>query len=157
MSTQTQTTPPPVGARPGEGNANGNRTNSTTTCTVGCKLPSGFLMEMGSETDGNYRAIKLNGLNSRNIMNGFAITRGVPVDYFDAWAKKMKGYKVIKNALIVKVDGRDDKSLAAITKELKGQRTKLEPLNANKLPKSIKAVPAGGESKDDGDDDFGIE
>lgn len=133
MSTQQQT-------RPGEGNTNGNKTNSTVTCIVGCKLPSGFLMEFGSEEKGDYRSLKLNGMNTTEIINGFGITRGVPVDLYDAWAKKHEKRAMMKNGLIFKVDGKDDANVNAISKELKGQKTKLEPLSQRKLPKGVKPL-----------------
>jgi hypothetical protein len=113
-------------------------TNSTKTYRVGCKLPAGFLMELGSIEDDNYRSHKLNGLNTTRIVavGGFGITEGVPADFFDAWEKKMKGFKVFKNGLIFKVESKDTESFEAVAKEMKGQKTGLERL----VPKTTKDV-----------------
>jgi len=122
-----------------------NLTNSTKTYRVGCKLPAGFLMELGSEEAGDYRAHKLNGLNTTRIaaVNGFGITEGVPADFFDKWAEKMKGFKCFKNGLIFKVESKDTESFEAVAKEMKGQRTGLERL----VPRTTKDVSAKEQTK----------
>lgn len=137
MSTQIASNKP---GAPGAGTANQNQTNSTTTCTVGCKLPFGFLAELGDKEDDTYRAYKLNGVNSAKIIGGFGITEGVPAAFFDAWAEKMKRFKMFKNGLIFKVEGKDEASVNAITKELKNQKSGLERLNPKALPKSLSDV-----------------
>jgi hypothetical protein len=116
---------------PGSPNAQSpNLTNSTKTYRVGCKLPAGFLMELGSVDSDNYRCHKLNGLNTTRIaaVDGFGITEGVPADFFDAWEKKMKGFKMFKNGLIFKVASKDVDSFEAVAKEMRKQKTGMEPL-----------------------------
>lgn len=120
-------------------------TNSTKTYRVGCKLPAGFLMELGSLEEDNYRAHKLNGLNTTRIaaIDGFGITEGVPAEFFDKWAEKMKGFKCFKNGLIFKVESKDTDSFAAVAKEMKGQKTGLERL----VPKTTKEVSEKEQTK----------
>lgn len=122
-----------------------NLTTSTKTYRVGCKLPAGFLMELGSEETGDYRAHKLNGLNTTRIaaLDGFGITEGVPAEFFDAWEKRMKGFRCFKNGHIFKVESKDTDSFAAVAKGMAGQRTGLERL----VPKTTKDVDAKTQTK----------
>ncbi len=116
-----------------------NLTNSTKTYRVGCKLPAGFLMELGSIENDTYRSHKLNGLNTTRIaaVDGFGITDGVPADFFDAWEQKMKGFKIFKNGLVFKVAGKDTESFEAAAHELRGQKTGLERLNPKTAVKGV--------------------
>lgn len=137
MSTQKDTLPP---LRAGEGTMQANQVSSTKTCTIGCKLPTGFLMELGSKERDNYRAIKLNGINSAKIVGGFGITYGVPTELYDMWAKANAGRTMFKNGLIFKVEGRDDASVSDMAKTLKDQKTGMERLDPKKLPKGMADV-----------------
>lgn len=137
MNAPAQKTPAPT---PGAPNAQSpNLTNSTKTYRVGCKLPAGFLMELGSVEDDSYRCHKLNGLNTTRIaaVDGFGVTEGVPAEFFDRWAEKMKAFKVFKNGLIFKVAGKDVDSFEAAAHELRGQKTKLEPINPKTAVKDV--------------------
>lgn len=142
MSNPKETARAAVGA---PGAQSPNLANSTKTYRVGCKLPAGFLMELGNEEDGTYRSHKLNGLNTTRIaaVDGFGITEGVPADFFDKWAEKMKGFKMFKNGLIFKVGTGDADSFEAVAKEMKAQKTGLERL----VPKTSKQVSEKEQTK----------
>ncbi len=131
--------PPPKPSPGAPGAQAPNQTNSTKTYRVGCKLPAGFLMELGTMGEESYRAHKLNGLNTTRIIavNGFGVTEGVPADFFDEWEKKMKGFKIFKNGLVFKVADRDTESFEAVAKEMRGQKTGMERLNPKTAVKSV--------------------
>lgn len=122
-------------------NVASNQTNSTSTVIVYCKLPNGFLMELGERGESSYQAIGLKGINHMQVKGAtYGVTEGVPEAFFNEWVKKVAKFKIIKNGLIFKAANlADGKAMAA---ELKGQVTGLEPLNTKKLPKNMADVQA---------------
>lgn len=91
---------------------------------IGCKLPSGLII------NGSGQQVKLAGANDSLLINGFGITRDVPADAWDAFAKTFADHLLIKNGLVFAVS--DDKSAQAASKELAGQKTGLEQLDPSK-------------------------
>lgn len=89
--------------------------------SVGCKLMSGILMEMGvSIIDGNvtrgpdYKCVKLNGANQHHQVMGAGlqtpapkeltpgITNNVDEAFFDAWVAAHKDTNIVRNKLVYK-------------------------------------------------------
>lgn len=77
-----------------------NSTNSTTTVTVGCKLPNGLICELGKIGDEDYRSVTLNGANTANIHGGFGLTPGVDAAFWSAWVKKHKRLPFVAKGLV---------------------------------------------------------
>lgn len=132
---------PPKPTNPGAtANTASNQTNSTTTVTIYCKMPNGFLMELGSDRNApDYQSIGLKGINHMRIKGAqWGVTEGVSRDFWERWKLKMKGFKLLRNGHIFSAD--DAKDGAAMAKELTGLRTGLEPLKPKALPKGMKDV-----------------
>lgn len=146
MSTQHPKKPDPVvGVRRGEGDA--KPTSTGQFVTVGCKLAAGFIMEIGSREEDTYWSMKLNGVNSARVIGGFGITEGVPAERWEVWAKKMERFKMMKNGLIFKMEGKaDEASWRDAGKEMKDQKTGTERLDPRNLPNEFRD-PATGKLK----------
>lgn len=143
MSTQKPNVPtPPVNTNSGTNstaNTPSNQTNSTTTVTVCCKLPNGFLMELGSREDPDYVSIGLKGINHMRIKGAqWGITPGVRKDVWDRWVAEHKKFKVIRGGFIFAQD--DMKNAEAQAKAMNGLKTGVEPLTPKALPKGMKDV-----------------
>lgn len=96
----------------------------SSTYIIGCKLPSGLII------NGAGQQVKLAGTNDSLLINGFGITRDVPADVWDAFAKTFADQPLIKNGVVFAVS--DDKSAQDASKELAGQKTGLEQLDPSK-------------------------
>lgn len=64
-----------------------------STVTVGCKLPSGLIIELDEQR------VVLNGANSSALVGGFGMTE-VNKALFDAWLAKHKDYEPVKQGLV---------------------------------------------------------
>jgi len=85
---------------------------------VGCKLPNGLSFNHVEHK------IILNGVNSSALINGFGITRDVPAEAWETFAKNHAESKFIKNGIVFAVT--DDKSVADASLERSKQKTGLE-------------------------------
>ena len=102
--------------------------DSSTTVTVACKLPNGLILQLEDPhtvneplPNGGYREVKqwrrrpeqytLNGcainfeslkrqLAMPAIENGFALTSGIPKDFWDRWWEAHKGDDICKRGLV---------------------------------------------------------
>lgn len=143
MSTQKPNipTPPP---NPNSGtnstaNTLSNQTNSTTTVTVCCKLPNGFLIELGHRDDPDYISVGLRGISHMHIKGAqWGITEGVRKDVWDRWRALKKDFKIIREGFIFAQDDRKDAEAAA--RAMAGLKTGLEPLAPKNLPRGMKDV-----------------
>jgi hypothetical protein len=132
-------TPIIPGARVGEGNT--GQAKSGKICTVGCKLPNGFTMELGLFGTEEYKSFKLHGINSAKIIGGYGITENVPEEFFDRWLEKMKDFKMIRRGLIFKQAGKlDEASVVALGREMAKEKTGLEPKDRKDLPKGLEVM-----------------
>lgn len=132
-------TPIIPGARAGEGNT--PQAKSGKTCTVGCKLPNGFTMELGTFGTEEYKSFKLHGINSAKIIGGYGITENVPEEFFDLWAIKVKDFRFMRRGLIFKQAGKlDEASVVALGKEMAKEKTGLEPKSRKDLPKGLETL-----------------
>lgn len=143
MSTQdsrgnklTLPTPTNPGATATQGS---NQTNSTTTVTICCKFPNGFLMELGLRDDPDYVSIGLKGISHMRIAGAqWGVTEGVPKDFWDKWSASKKDFKFIKGGFIFAQS--DAKEARAQAKAMDGLKTGLERLVPKNLPKTMKDV-----------------
>jgi hypothetical protein len=92
----------------------------TNTVTVGCKYPSGVLMQVGSVE------IKANGSNSSEIYGGHGITEDVPEDFWKAWLEQNKNHSLVTGGFIFAHEKRSE--VKAEAKEKSKNKTKAESL-----------------------------
>ena len=76
-----------------------NTTNETAdqtaaTVTVGCKLPNGFVLEVGNQS------VVLNGSNSSALIGGHGITHGVDAQLWQAWLEQHAERDMVKNGFV---------------------------------------------------------
>lgn len=143
MSTQKPSIPtPPVNPNSGTNstaNTPSNQTNSTTTVTVCCKLPNGFLIELGKRGDPDYIAVGLKGISHMRVKGAqWGITEGVRRDVWDRWRTEKKDFKFIRDGFIFAQEDRKDAEAAA--KAMAGLKTGLESLMPKNLPRGMKDV-----------------
>lgn len=131
---------PPTPTNPGAtANTASNQTNSTTTVTVYCKMPNGFLIELGHRDDPDYISIGLKGISHMKIAGAqWGITQGVRKDVWERWKALKKDFKMIKGGFIFAEDDKADAADKA--KALDGLKTGLERLKPKDLPKTMKDV-----------------
>jgi hypothetical protein len=128
-----------------------NQSNSTATVTVACKHPAGFLLQLHQFAD---HAIPLPGGGTSKekmarpvgdpvrihgpatphgeapravIVGGYALTSGVPKDFWEKWLEQNKDAALVKNHLIFAYDKEAD--TRADAKEHAGVRTGMEPID----------------------------
>jgi hypothetical protein len=127
----------------------------TATVVVGCKLPNGLIMELfekrtinevtmgGSKSVDQYFAtgerFTLNGPAHKPgesagcmVRSGFAITRGIPKDFWDRWYSANKTLPAVVNGLIVAYDSLSKTADAA--NERKAQKTGQERIDPKNIP-----------------------
>lgn len=115
----------------------------TELVTVGCKIPSGLVLEMGRAGDENYKSVTIHGANCTHgaspvgritgkpvaVVGGYGITPNVPKDFMDAWMKKNERMPAVVNGLIfVELEPASAVDAAETFAELK---TGYEPLDAD--------------------------
>lgn len=92
----------------------------TETVTVGCKYPTGVLIQVGSTTH------KINGSNSSEIFGGHGITDDVPKGLWDAWVAENKNHDLVTKGFIFAHEQR--KEVKAQAKDKATNKTKAEGL-----------------------------
>ena len=80
-----------------------NQQNSTSTVTIGCKLPHGLMLHVTEEGQQG-KSFRVKGTNSAGIIGGFGITPGVPKDLWEAWLKRHAQLDFVRNGLIFAYD-----------------------------------------------------
>ncbi len=105
------------------------------TVTVGCKLPNGLHLELGGQ-----RFATLRGTNAAEIVGGHGITRDVDADLFAGWMEQNKDLPMVKNGFIFGSAKTSD--VIAEAKEHVDEKTGLEELDPNALPKGLEAATA---------------
>lgn len=105
--------------------------------TVGCRLPHGLVLEVGTPGADNYRQIKLNGPFSKNsaghgvlTVNGYAFTK-VPEDFWQEFTRAHKGATYLVNRMIYAEDS-DEKAQSATKQGESAGKTGFEALNPDK-------------------------
>lgn len=115
----------------------------TQTVTVGCKMPAGLILEMGQLGEDNYKRVVIHGTNSLDsrspaprmsgmpvlpMVGGFALTPGVPKDFFEAWMKAHDRLDVVRKGWVFAQDKLADAQ--AHGDLMKDTKTGFEPLIA---------------------------
>lgn len=95
-----------------------------STYIIGCKLPAGLVISHEGQK------VKLAGTNDSMLINGFGITREVPADLWEGFAKTFADQPLIKNGVVFAVT--DEKSAADASKERADQKTGMEQLDPKK-------------------------
>lgn len=108
-------------------NSQGNKAASTTTVTVGCKLPNGLVCELGKFGDEDYKAVTLKGANDSSVVGGYGLTPGVDAAFWDAWKKKHARLKFVKDGQVFALG--DIASARDHAIDLSALKTGLEPLD----------------------------
>jgi len=112
---------------------------TTATVTVGCKFPNGLMLELGkpgvSEGPHAYRRVFLKGANTaliQNVAGGYGLTE-VDADFWEAWKKKFQHLSAIRDGHVFAQA--DVASAQAMAIEHEKERTGMEPLDPNALPR----------------------
>lgn len=96
----------------------------TSSYIIGCKLPAGLVISHEGQR------MKLAGTNDSILINGFGITRDVPADLWEVFAKTFAEQPMIRNGVVFAVT--DEKSASDASKERSGQKTGMEQLDPKK-------------------------
>jgi len=72
------------------------------------------------------------------IVDGFALTHDIPKDFWDEWLEQHEQLDVVVNGMVFAHEERA--STLAEAKEKSGEKTNLERLDPNNLPKNIKTA-----------------
>lgn len=95
-----------------------------STYIIGCKLPAGLTISHEGQS------MTLAGANDSLLINGFGITRDVPADLWDGFAKLFADKPLIKNGIVFAVA--DESSAKDASAERKDQKTGLEQVDPSK-------------------------
>lgn len=148
-------------------------TTGTDTVTVACKYPPGLILRIYDETTKSSRVLgamveetifvpreekfvirgpvvnvgayrSAGDLPEGNI-GGYALTPGIPRDFWERWLKENRESSLVKNRIVFSSSTHD--RAASEARELKGIRSGLEPLNADEPaahnPKEFSGITRG--------------
>ncbi|WP_171882409.1 hypothetical protein [Klebsiella quasipneumoniae] len=96
----------------------------SSTYIIGCKLPSGLVISHEGQK------VKLAGTNDSMLINGFGITREVPADLWEGFAKTFAEQPLIRNGIVFAVT--DENSAKDASQERAEQKTGMEQLDPKK-------------------------
>lgn len=133
--------------------ASDNKTNSTDTVTVGCKLPHGIHLDIynAQGETAEQRAeilerVTLTGQNGTEIIGGHGITSGVPKGHFEEWMRRNKNHPAVKAGLIFAHDSAA--KTVAEASEKKDTVNGFERMDQSKLPAGIERAPENNNRND---------
>lgn len=106
-----------------------------STCTVGCKVPNGLILEIGERGTDTYKQVVLRGQSAGNIVGGFGLTENVDENAFDRWLETNKALPWAKQGLVFKMRNTTEASARAL--DHSEQKTGLERLTPDKLPGGV--------------------
>lgn len=108
------------------------------TVTIGCKLPSGILMQVGEKT------VRINGWNNNLIVGAdHGLTEDVPAELWEAWSKLHEDSKLVKGGFIF-ANARASTTQSE-AKEKKGNKSGHEQLEKVKATAKAGALGASDE------------
>lgn len=123
-------------------NANRSNKGAGMTCTVGCKIPNGLILQLYRMVEGvepspqgarpvqvgqKYgEPVKLNGFSqpltgipvSHQIIGGFGLTHGVSVEFMERWLEQNKDLDMVKNGLVFFTENRSEAEAEARDKRM---------------------------------------
>jgi len=94
-----------------------------TVILIGCRLPHGLVLSHPLKKDVK---VTLNGLNSSRIIGADYVTTEVEADLWEAWKLTRSDFAPLKSGAIF--EARNESEAASIAKELRGEKTGLEPM-----------------------------
>lgn len=133
--------------------------SSGATVTVACKHPAGLILRVFKMEDfnepvmgGGFRtskkaiqmeqqvvikgpAIAFGVVPDYRIIGGYALTEGVPADFWDAWLEQNKDSDMVKNRMIYAQERTT--YVAGAAKEQATLRSGMEPINPIKDPRNV--------------------
>lgn len=150
------------------------------TVYVGCRLPHGLVLQLTEPHEGyenvmgggsrkfmihrrTGESIKLHGIvvapgqtPKWPIVNGAAITK-VPADFWEKWLEQNKSLDVVKNRLVFAQATMD--SARSEARELRKERTGMEPINPDKKAKDprMKGIKSVEKNDNPEDEDYEME
>lgn len=101
---------------------------SKPTILIGCRLPSGILLELSNGAQVELAGQRQAQERSPIILlteNDYGLTE-VDSDFWTQWKKEFAGFQPLTSGAIF--EAKDEKDAKAIHKELKGEKTGHEPL-----------------------------
>ncbi len=105
---------------------------SNTSVVVGCKLPNGLVLELGSRGSPNYKTVTIKGANSALVVGGYGLT-DVDGEFMAAWLKKHAWLPAVRNgAIFLQSDMANASAQASDTSQLVTGLERLDPKNAPK-------------------------
>lgn len=110
--------------------ANDNKTNSTATVTIGCKLPHGYHMELHDKEGQVIERHTVAGANASEVIGGHGITVGVPKEFWEEWVRRNKAQPMVQNGLIFAHDSASN--VAGEASEKRDNRSGFEGINPDK-------------------------
>ena len=126
--------------------ASDNKTNSTDTVTVGCKLPHGIHLDIynadgatAEERAEIIARVTLTGQNGTEIVGGHGITPGVSKAHFEEWMRRNKNHPAVRNGLIFAHDNAS--KTVAEASEKTDTKNGFEPIDQGRLPAGIERAP----------------
>lgn len=108
--------------------------STSTTVSVGCKLPHGMHADVGDNR------VTLNGSNSAHVIGGFGITRDVERAHIEKWMADHKDAPYVVNGLIFVMDSTADAESAA--KAMEGMPNGFEGMDPTKPGKDLQPEDA---------------
>lgn len=96
----------------------------SSTYIIGCKLPAGLVISHEGQK------VKLAGTNDSLLINGFGITRDVPAELWEGFAKTFADQPLLRNGVVFAVA--DEESAKDASQERKDQKTGMEQLDPKK-------------------------
>ncbi|MDS7935662.1 hypothetical protein RMB03_17425 [Acinetobacter sp. V91_7] len=99
------------------------QTPTGTMVTIGCKLPTGFVMQVEKT------CISINGANTSKLIGGHGITEDVPLTFWEAWVAEHKNHDFYLNGLVFA--NSKLKSTESEAKEKVDNASGTEPLDQN--------------------------
>lgn len=87
----------------------------SASVTIGCKLPHGLIIEIGTPEDEGYVSVTLKGGNSSAIIGGYGLTR-VSADVWAEWVRTHKFFPALRNGQLFVTPSEPDAQGEAVTR-----------------------------------------
>jgi hypothetical protein len=109
--------------------------DSATHYTIGCRLPTGIILEHPLDPK---KTVKLKGLNQITILGAGYATTPVDADFWEHWKMVHKDFSALKTGAIFEAGTVDD--AAAVAAELAKEKTGFE-----KMPQKAQGIKSAKE------------
>lgn len=136
--------------------------SSPGTVVIGCKLPNGLILQLSTFEQssepvmgGGHREVRVGRkIGTKYVIRGtsipfgqipkfifaggYALTSGVPEEFWDQWYEQNKDSDIVRRELIVAHKSMDDVETHCNSNE--SLLTGLEPINPDKLPRGVQTA-----------------